>query len=37
VINMPFSNNPNGFWIILLITSIICIVITFFMSRNKLL
>ena len=34
---IPFENNPNGFWITMLITCIICLVITFFMSRKKLL
>ena len=32
---IPFENNPNGFWITMLITCIICLVITFFMSRKK--
>ncbi|MBC5996591.1 magnesium transporter CorA family protein [Romboutsia ilealis] len=34
---IPFENNPNGFWITMLITCIICLIITFFMSRKKLL
>ena len=34
---IPFANDPNGFWITLLITCIICLIITFFMSRKKLL
>lgn len=34
---IPFANNPNGFWITMLITCIICLIITFFMSRKKLL
>ena len=37
VSGIPFENNPNGFWITMLITCIICLVITFFMSRKKLL
>ena len=34
---IPYSNDVNGFWIVMLITTLICLVITFFMSRNKLL
>ncbi|MEF9992266.1 MAG: magnesium transporter CorA family protein [Romboutsia sp.] len=34
---IPFDGNINGFWIVLLITSLVCLIITFFMSRNKLL
>ncbi|SCH61758.1 MULTISPECIES: magnesium transporter CorA family protein [unclassified Romboutsia] len=34
---IPFENDPNGFWITMLITCIICLIITFFMSRKKLL
>lgn len=34
---IPFANDSNGFWITLLITCIICLIITFFMSRKKLL
>ena len=34
---IPYANNDNGFWIVMLITTLICLVITFFMSRNKLL
>lgn len=37
VLDIPFANTPNGFWIILFITTIICLVVTAFMSRNKLL
>ena len=35
--NMPFSNNPNGFWIILFISAIICIILSILLSKNKLL
>ena len=34
---IPYANDGNGFWIVMLITTLICLVITFFMSRNKLL
>jgi len=34
---IPYSNDINGFWIVMLITTLICLVITLFMSRNKLL
>ncbi|HSQ89603.1 magnesium transporter CorA family protein [Romboutsia sp.] len=34
---IPYANDINGFWIVMLITTLICLVITFFMSRNKLL
>ncbi|WP_300276982.1 magnesium transporter CorA family protein [Peptacetobacter sp.] len=34
---IPLATNPNGFWLISLISAIICIIITFFMSKNKLL
>ncbi len=34
---IPYANDTNGFWIVMLITSLICLIITFFMSRNKLL
>lgn len=34
---IPYANNSDGFWIVMLITSLICLIITFFMSRNKLL
>ena len=34
---IPYANDVNGFWIVMLITTLICLVITFFMSRNKLL
>lgn len=37
VLDIPFANTPNGFWVILFITTIICLVVTAFMSRNKLL
>ena len=37
VVNIPFGNNPNGFWIILLITSSICLILTMLLSKNKLL
>lgn len=37
VINIPFGNSPNGFWIILLITSSICLILTMLLSKNKLL
>lgn len=34
---IPYGNDANGFWIVMLITTLICLLITFFMSRNKLL
>lgn len=34
---MPYGNDPNGFWIVILITTLISLVITFLMSKNKLL
>ena len=34
---IPYAYDVNGFWIVMLITTLICLVITFFMSRNKLL
>ena len=34
---IPYANDVNGFWIVMLITTLICLIITFFMSRNKLL
>ncbi|RDY23542.1 magnesium transporter CorA family protein [Romboutsia maritimum] len=34
---IPFANDVNGFWLVLLITTLMCLIITFFMSRNKLL
>ena len=34
---IPFANDINGFWVVMLITTLICLVITFFMSRSKLL
>ncbi|WP_195938001.1 magnesium transporter CorA family protein [Romboutsia sp. 1001713B170131_170501_G6] len=34
---IPYANHINGFWIVMVITALICLVVTFFMSRNKLL
>ncbi|CEK37904.1 magnesium transporter CorA family protein [Paraclostridium sordellii] len=34
---LPFSTHVNGFWIVILITCIMCLILTFIMSRNKLL
>ena len=34
---IPYAHDANGFWIVLLITTLICLVITIFMSKNKLL
>ena len=34
---IPYATDANGFWIVMLITTLICLLITFFMSRNKLL
>lgn len=34
---IPYSVDPNGFWIVMLITTLICLIVTFFMSKNKLL
>ncbi|WP_297136435.1 magnesium transporter CorA family protein [Terrisporobacter sp.] len=35
--NMPFSKDPNGFWIILFISAIICLILSILLSKNKLL
>ena len=35
--NLPFSTDPNGFWIILFITAIICLILSILLSKNKLL
>ena len=37
VSGIPFANDVNGFWIVIFITTLICLIVTFFMSRNKLL
>ncbi|WP_373599376.1 magnesium transporter CorA family protein [Paraclostridium bifermentans] len=37
VAGLPFAGHPSGFWIVILITCIICLILTFIMSRNKLL
>ncbi|RDY27518.1 magnesium transporter CorA family protein [Romboutsia weinsteinii] len=34
---IPYSTDPNGFWLVMLITTILCLIITFIMSRSKLL
>lgn len=34
---IPFANDSNGFWFILLVTGVICLVLTIFLSKNKLL
>lgn len=34
---IPFGSDINGFWLVMLITTFICLIVTFFMSRNKLL
>ncbi len=34
---IPYGEDPNGFWIVILITTLISLVITFLMSKNKLL
>ena len=34
---IPYGNDPNGFWTVMLITTLISLVITFLMSKNKLL
>ncbi len=34
---IPYGSDPNGFWIVILITTLISLVITFLMSKNKLL
>lgn len=34
---IPYATDANGFWIVMLITTLICLVVTFFMSKNKLL
>ena len=36
-VQVPFSNNPNGFWIILFISAIICLILSILLSKNKLL
>ena len=33
----PFSTHPSGFWIVIVITCVMCLILTFIMSRNKLL
>ncbi len=35
--NIPFSSDPNGFWIILFISSVICLILSILLSKNKLL
>ena len=35
--NMPFSKDPNGFWIILFISAVICLILSIYLSKNKLL
>lgn len=35
--NIPFSRDPNGFWIILFISAIICLILSILLSKNKLL
>ena len=37
VSNMPFSNDPNGFWIIIFISVVICLILSILLSKNKLL
>ena len=37
VANLPFETDPYGFWIILLITTVICLILTILLSKNKLL
>lgn len=34
---LPFEHHPNGFWLVFLMTCIISLILTFIMSRNKLL
>lgn len=34
---LPFANHPNGFWLVFLMTCVISLILTFIMSRNKLL
>ena len=34
---LPFSTDPNGFWIILFISTIICLILSILLSKNKLL
>ena len=34
---IPYESVPNGFWVVILITTLIALIITFLMSRNKLL
>lgn len=34
---LPFLNDATGFWMVILITCIMCLILTFIMSRNKLL
>ncbi|MEG1311209.1 MAG: magnesium transporter CorA family protein [Romboutsia sp.] len=34
---MPYGNDPNGFWIVMLITTLLSLIVTLIMSRNKLL
>ncbi len=37
VSDIPFSNQPNGFWIIVFISVIICLILSVLLSKNKLL
>ena len=32
---LPFSTDPNGFWIILFITAIICLILSILLSKNQ--
>ncbi|WP_455538401.1 magnesium transporter CorA family protein [Terrisporobacter sp.] len=34
---LPFTQNPNGFWIILFLSTIICLILSILLSKNKLL
>ena len=34
---LPFASNPHGFWLVFLVTCVISLILTFIMSRNKLL
>ena len=35
--DLPFSKDPNGFWIILFLSAIICLILSILLSKNKLL
>ena len=36
-VDVPFANDPYGFWIILFISAVICVILSILLSKNKLL